>query len=416
MPESPAPAPPSSRSPGEDHVPLFTRDFILLCVATFLFAGSMFLLFAVLPVFVVDELNGADSQVGLIMGAFAVSALLARPMTGHLVDAWSRKTVLGFGALVYAVAPALYTQAETVPIMLGLRVFHGLGIAAYTTAAGVIVADIAPARRRGEGMGYYGMALNLAMTVGPALGVMLMEQISYTWLFWLCAALGLGSLVLSQLIREPTRPPGVRPPDAVRRRWVSRSALFPGFIAVCMTVPFGAVVSFLPLFAKAHGLGNPGVYFTIYSLVVVISRPLAGRLSDRFGRPAVIVPGMLCLTAAMLTLAGTVSTQGMLAAAVLKGLGFGVVQPAIMALAVDRTAPHERGLELATLMGAFDVGVGLSSIVLGVVLDHTNFTVMFLCAGGVALCGGLGTVWGNRSKPAAQRTPPSDVAGPNLRR
>ena len=177
MPESPL-------SPHNQEI-LFTRDFILLCLGTFLFAGSMFLLFAVLPLFIVDELNGADSQVGLIMGAFAVSALLARPMTGRLVDQWSRKTILSIGALIYCLAPALYTQAESVPVMLGLRFFHGFGIAAYTTAAGVIVADIAPASRRGEGMGYYGMSLNLAMTIGPALGVMLIGRIGYDQLFLL---------------------------------------------------------------------------------------------------------------------------------------------------------------------------------------------------------------------------------------
>ncbi len=378
---------------------MFTQDFILLCLGTFLFAGSMFLLFAVLPVFVVEELHGADSQVGLIMGAFAVSALLVRPMTGRLVDQWSRKTILSIGALIYCLAPALYTQAESVPVMLGLRFFHGFGIAAYTTAAGVIVADLAPPSRRGEGMGYYGMSLNLAMTIGPALGVILIGHIDYDSLFWLCAALALGSLVLSQLIREPVRAPS--PQQAGSQQWVSRAALFPGFIAVCMTVTFGAVVSFLPLFVKAANLGNPGLYFTVYSIVVVVSRPFAGRLSDRFGRAAVIVPGMVCLTVAMTTLALSSSLSGLLIAAALQGLGFGGVQPSIMALVVDRSSLHERGAALATLMGAFDVGVGLSSIALGAVLEYTNFTVMFLCAGGVALGGAAGAAWGTRPRPTS---------------
>ena len=386
---------PESPSPSQRPEALFTRDFILLCLGTFLFAGSMFLLFAVLPVFVVEELHGADSQVGLIMGAFALSALLVRPMTGRLVDQWSRKTLLSIGALIYCLAPALYTQVESVPVMLGLRLFHGLGIAAYTTAAGVIVADLAPPSRRGEGMGYYGMSLNLAMTIGPALGVMLIGSIGYNALFWLCAVLALGSLVLSQLIQEPARAPQVGPPS---RQWVSRTALFPGFIAVCMTFTFGAVVSFLPLFVKASNLGNPGIYFSVYSIVVVVSRPFAGRLSDRFGRAAVIVPGLGCLAVAMIALAFSSTLPGILIAAALQGLGFGGVQPSIMALVVDRSPTHERGAALATLMGAFDVGVGLSSILLGAVLEYTDFTVMFLCAGGVALVGAIGAAWGTRER------------------
>ena len=205
--------------------------------------------------------------------------------------------------------------------MLGLRFFHGFGIAAYTTAAGVIVADLAPPSRRGEGMGYYGMSLNLAMTIGPALGVMLIGYIGYDSLFWLCAALGLGSLALSQLIREPAHAPSPHQADTRPHQWVSRTALFPGFIAVCMTVTFGAVVSFLPLFVKAANLGNPGLYFSVYSIVVVASRPFAGRLSDRFGRAAVIVPGMVCLTVAMTTLAFSSSLFGLLIAAALQGPG-----------------------------------------------------------------------------------------------
>ena len=214
----------------------------------------------------------------------------------------------------------------------------------------------------------------------------------------MCAALGLGSLVLSQLIREPARAPSQHQASTQPHQWVSRTALFPGFIAVCMTVTFGAVVSFLPLFVKATNLGNPGLYFSVYSIVVVVSRPFAGRLSDRFGRAAVIVPGMVCLTVAMTTLAFSSSLFGLLVAAALQGLGFGGVQPSIMALVVDRSPLHERGAALATLMGAFDVGVGLSSIVLGAVLEYTDFTVMFLCAGGVALGGAAGAAWGTRTR------------------
>lgn len=347
----------------------------------------MFLLFAVLPVFVVQELKGAQSQVGLIMGAFAFSSVLVRPGSGRIVDIWSRKAGLSVGALIYCLAPALYTQAGSVPVMLGLRFFHGIGIAVYTTAGSVLAADFCPPTRRGEGMGYYGMSMILAMTVGPALGAFLIGPIGFTGLFWLSASLALASLLLGQLLHEPARvrlhgQAGVQHPPLF-----SRAALFPGFVAMCMTMTFGSVVSFLPLFVQAHQLGNPGVFFTVYSVVVVASRPLAGRWSDRFGRAAIIIPGMVLFAVAMTTLAYTTSMHGLLWTAVLQGLGFGGVQPALMALVVDRSTSHDRGPALATLMGAFDVGFGLSAIGLGLVLEYTNFTVMYQCAAGIALIG-----------------------------
>jgi MFS family permease len=364
---------------------LFSRDFLLLCASSFLFSMSMFLLFAVLPLFVVQELHGAKSQVGLIMGAFAVSAVLARPGSGRIVDVWSRKTGLSVGALIYCVAPALYTQAGSVALMLGLRFFHGIGIAVYTTAGSVFAADLCPPARRAEGMGYYGMSMNLAMAFGPALGAALITPIGFIGLFWLCAFLGLASFLLVQLIREKPqeRAHGYKHPPLF-----SKAALLPGFVAMCMTMTFGAVVSFLPLFVQAHNLGNPGLFFTVYSIIVVGSRPFAGRLADRFGRATVIVPGMACLVVAMTILAYTTTQWGLLWSAALQGLGFGCVHPAIMALVVDRSTQHDRGPALATLMGAFDVGVGLSAIGLGQVLEHTDFTTTYLCAAGIALVGG----------------------------
>jgi MFS family permease len=273
--------------------------------------------------------------------------------------------------------------------MMGLRFFHGIGIAVYTTSGSVLAADLCPPTRRGEGMGYYGMAMNLAMIIGPALGAALMEVIGFIHLFWLSAVLALASLMLVQFIHEPTRAAMHPYAGAHRPPLFSRAALFPGFIAMCMTMTFGSVVSFLPLFVRDHELGNPGLFFTVYSIVVVLSRPFAGQWSDRFGRMAVIIPGMMILAVSMVTLAYATSRWGLIGSAVFQGLGFGCVHPAIMAWVVDRSTAHDRGPALATLMGAFDVGVGLSAMGLGIVLQHTNFTVLYLCAAGIALFGGV---------------------------
>ncbi len=407
MPQPPSASTVSSQL-SQDPTPqptLFTSNYVLLCVSAFLFSGSMFILFAVLPLFVVQELHGAESQVGLIMGAFAISAVLTRPFSGLLVSIWSRKSGLSIGTFIYFLAPALYTLAGSVSLMLGLRFFHGIGIAIYTTASSVFVADLSPPSRRGEAMGYYGMALNLSMTIGPALGAYLVGKIGFINLFWLSAALALASFLLTLLLHEPHRSPPPPQTPAKRPPLFHRSALFPGLIAVCMTMTFGTVVSFLPLFVQAHQLGNPGLFFTVYSIAVVVSRPFAGRLSDRFGRPVVIIPGMLLLTMAMTILAFSSSQFGMLSAAVFQGFGFGGVQPSLMAQVVDRSTDHDRGPALATLMGAFDVGVGLSSVGLGLVLGATSFPVTFLCAAGIGLFGAAASTWDAFLRQPAQSVP-----------
>ena len=368
---------------------LFTRNFVVLCISTLLFFESMFLLLAVLPVFIVQELHGTESQVGVVVGVFALAAVMIRPTSGWLVERWNRKLGLALGALIYCIGPLLYTMAESVPVMIGFRLFHGLGIALFTTASSVLVADIAPPSRRGEAMGYYGMMMNVAMATGPVAGAAFVERSGFTQLFWLSALLALACLAILSLLSEPTR--GPRPPHspAERPSLLSRSAVFPGFIAICMTMSFGAVLSFLPLFAQARTLGNPGLYFIVYSIAVIIARPVSGKWSDRFGRAQVIIPGMLLLSIAMTLLAYADSMPWLLSVATLQGIGFGTVQPALMAFCVDRVTERDRGPALATLMMAFDIGHGLSAIGLGLLLEQTNFTTMFLFTGGVSLLGAV---------------------------
>src|SRR5215510_6073254 len=135
--------------------PILTANFVLVCAASFLFSGSMALLLTVLPLYVTQELHGSQLQVGLVAGVFTAAAVLARPLSGRLVDEWGRRAGLRFGALLFTVCPAFFPWATSVSLLLGLRFVHGIGIATYTTGAGTLVADIAPLHRRGEAMGYF---------------------------------------------------------------------------------------------------------------------------------------------------------------------------------------------------------------------------------------------------------------------
>lgn len=391
MPQSVLPQPALASPETADS--LFTRNFVVLCVSTLLFFESMFLLLAVLPVFIVQELRGTEAQVGVVVGVFALAAVMIRPTSGWLVERWNRKLGLTLGALIYCLGPLLYTLAESVPVMIGFRFFHGLGIALFTTASSVLVADIAPPARRGEAMGYYGMMMNVAMATGPVAGAAFVEQTGFTQLFWLSALLALTCLLTVSLLSEPVRTPRPQHSPASRPSLLSRSAVFPGVIAICMTMSFGAVLSFLPLFVQARALGNPGLYFIVYSIAVIIARPVSGKWSDRFGRAQVIIPGMLLLTTAMTLLAYANSIPWLLSVATLQGVGFGTVQPALMAFCVDRVSEQERGPALATLMMAFDIGHGLSAIGLGLLLEQTSFTTMFLFTGGVSLLGAAALIF-----------------------
>ena len=388
MPKPPAASFSSHTSQSEPEV-LFSKDFLLLCLSTFLFFASMFVILPILPPFIIHELHGTESQVGLIMGAFAAASILSRPASGRIVESRSRKFGLALGALIYCLAPMFYTFADSVPVILVVRFCHGAGIAFFTTASSVLVADLAPASRRGEAMGYFGMMLNLALACGPFVGAALVEHAGFPALFLLASSLGLASLAILPFLSEPNRPDrSVQGPRPTKRPpLLSRAALLPGCVAACMSMTVGSILVFLPLLVQERQLGNPGLYFVVFSTVVIITRPITGKWSDRFGRGVIIIPGLLLLAIAMTVLAHADSLPWLLSAAAIQGVGFGSVQPALFALGIDRSTEQTRGPVLATLMMALDLGHALSGIGLGLVLEHTNFTVTYLCVAGIALLG-----------------------------
>ena len=148
---------------------------------------------------------------------------------------------------------------------------------------------------------------------------------------------------------------------------------------------YGSIVSFLPLYAVSRGITNPGMFFTAYAIVVIVARGLTGRLSDRYGRSSVVIPGLILAALGLWVLAFATSLVLFLAVAVIYGLAFAMVQPSLMAMVVDRAHPSRRGAAMGTFSSAMDLGIGLGSLIWGVVAQVAGYQVMYLAAGCVAI-------------------------------
>ncbi|MBI3003585.1 MAG: MFS transporter, partial [candidate division NC10 bacterium] len=278
---------------------LLTGPFVLTCVATFFFFLSFYLLLPTLPLYA-QEYGMGESEIGLIIGAFAFSALLVRPYVGRAIDRHGRRGVLLLGTAVFLFSSLAYHFTRTVGSLLALRLLHGAGMGLFTTAASAVTTDLAPPERRGEAMGYFGMAANLAMAGGPAVGMWLIGDGAFGGLFLTAGSVAAAAVLLATAVPE-TFPAGAAP--AVPGPLFSRAALLPSGAMLSLCITYGAVVSFLPLLGRQVGMGNPGLFFTVYAAFLVLTRPQAGLLSDRVGRAAVILPGMALVAAAMGTLA-----------------------------------------------------------------------------------------------------------------
>ena len=365
---------------------MFTRDFSLAILANLFSFASMYVLLATLPLYVV-AIGGTVSDAGVVLACFTLSAVVVRPVVGRLSDRRAKKAIMLAGAVILAASSLLYAPVHSVPLLMAVRVFHGVGWAAFGTAASALAADLAPLSRRGEAMGYFGVGMNVAMAIGPALGVFLVGWAGYGSLFLTAMVLGAAAALTTAGIAEPRRAPGQ---GALQRGWRSfilPSALFPSAVLFTNALTYASVVALLPLFADEAGLGNPGLFFTVFSVVVLVLRGPLGRVSDRRGRVAVVAPGLSVTFVALLVLSQAQSTTTMLVVAVLYAVGVGAAQPTLMAMTVDRAGPQERGAAMGTYTTAMDLGIGVGSVVWGVVAQSLGFATMYVAASLMGLVG-----------------------------
>lgn len=362
---------------------IWTRDFILIVMSNFFIFLGFQMTLPTIPLFV-EELGGNDQLIGMVVGIFTFSALLLRPYAGHALESKGRRFVYLTGLGIFVLSVGSFGFVKSLIFLFIMRVIQGLGWGFSTTASGTIATDLIPAKRRGEGMGYYGLSGNLALAIGPSLGLALVGIVSFTQLFIICAALGLAALLLSSTIRYKA----VDSQTSQLKKWdfYEKTAIPPSMLLFFLTVTFGGIASFLPIYSAQKGIEGIHWYFLLYALALMISRTFAGRLYDQRGHQAVFIPGALLIIISMLLLAWLPNSLMMFIAAILYGLGFGTVQPALQAWSVKEAPSNRRGMANATFFSFFDLGVGIGAILFGQIAYMFGYSMIYIVSAISVLC------------------------------
>lgn len=316
-------------------------------------------------------------HVGLVVGIFTFSAMLVRPWAGFFLDTRGRRGILLGGLAIFIVSALAYNLSTSLILLLLNRTLHGLGWGACTTAAGTVAADTIPPRRMGEGMGYFGLATALSMAIAPAAGLFLVNNYTFTHLFFTSALLACIAFVLAASIRYHKVSNKSGP---VRPALYEKKAARPSLVVFFVTSTFGALVSFLVLYAGQRGINDIGPFFIVFAVTMFVSRPLAGPIADKKGFDVVVIPGLALITFTMLLLSTARTLETFLIAATCYGLGFGATQPSLQALAVRGLPPQRRGAANGTFFSAFDLGIGASSIGWGFLAQATSYSFMYAAA------------------------------------
>ncbi|KOP71096.1 multidrug MFS transporter [Bacillus sp. FJAT-21945] len=368
--------------------PLWTKNFLgISFISLFLFL-VFYILLTTLPIYVLDELHGNETQVGLIVAVFLIAAVLCRPFTGKWIDAIGRKKILLSSVIIFTIASLLYVWTDSIPLLLGLRFLHGIGFGMATTATGAIIADIVPNERKGEGLGYYALFMNLAMVIGPFAGLTIIQISSFNRLFILCTVLAFFALVLSFIVRIPE---ASIPEEKVHSTFsigsfFEKNAISVSIVGGILALAYSGILSFISIYAKELGLFKAAsFFFVVYAIAIVISRPFTGRWFDLYRENKIVYPSIILFAIGMVLLSQANSTFLFLFSAAIIGLGYGSLSPSLQTVAIKNSSPSKRGLATSTFFTFFDSGIGIGSYALGVIAVYMDLSTLYLILAVVVL-------------------------------
>ena len=368
------------------------RSLLTLFTAGLLFWSSLASLLPTLPLYV-QSVGGTKQQIGFVMGAFAIGLLLSRAQLGKLADSRGRKQVLFLGASVAAIAPLGYLLAQSIPLLLLLRAFHGISIAAFTTAYSALVTDLSPPGKRGELIGYMSLVSPIGLAFGPAIGGFVQAGVGYTPLFAMSATFAATAVFFTSKIAEPnfadlTKSDSLSEDKNSQKFWQmlwNPRVRIPALVLLLVGLVFGTLSTFMPLFIQETKANlNAGLFYSTAAIASFGMRVVTGRASDKYGRGLFISGGLICYVLSMLLLYLANNSGAFLISALVEGCAGGTVLPMMVTLMSDRCEPYERGRLFSLCIGGFDLGIAIAGPTLGFVAEQVGYRNMFGLAAGLA--------------------------------
>ena len=356
-----------------DSKSLYTLPFFILCCSQMLFSGSFNMIIPELPAYL-TSLGGEDYK-GFIIALFTLTAAFSRPFSGKLTDTIGRLPVMIFGTMVCIVCSLFYPILTSVSGFMFLRLLHGFSTGFRPTAATAYIADIVPVGRRGEAMGMMGVSMNLGASMFPPIGSWLAMSYSIDYMFYVASLVAVFSVIMILGLKETLvekAPFQVSILKIKRNEIIEPSVIPAAIVAVCIYLNFGVLVTISPDQSDFLGIENRGMLFTSFTIFSILSRLVAGKSADRYGRIPVIKVGVLMTAASLIVMGLAASAWQLFAASGLLGFSLGIASPAIFAWVIDLSVEERRGRGTATLYIALEVGIGMGALISAWIYDNNN--------------------------------------------
>ena len=343
---------------------------------------TQYVLVAALPIVITSELGGSDLDAGLAMTYFQIGTILCRIFAGRLIDGFNKRIVLLISTALFFIIMGLFNFTTSLEAVFVLRGLHGVVFALGTTVMATLAVLVLPPNRKGEGVNMFAIFSNIAMVLGPAIGLYALSSYGSMALYiFLTVMTGL-AMVLSNII--PLSKELALPKQSKYKGWhisqfIENKSLPWALMGLFIGFTYSGVLVFIPIELNSMGAGIWGsAFFAIFALMIIISRPIVGKIYARYGSKIIIYTGLGLFILGLFVLGLAITPLAILFTAPLLGLGYGAAQPAFQALAIQ-SAPIERaGVSTATYFLALDISVGAGSVILAVLASAWGYQYLYM--------------------------------------
>ncbi len=351
------------RSENTQKPALWTRNFLTVSAANFLLFFSFYQLLPILPLYIIEKFQTDNATAGIIISLYTIGALSCRPFAGFLVDTLSRKPLYFWTFFGFTLCFLGYKTVGLLPLLAIIRFSHGLFFGISSTASNTVAIDALPSSRRGEGIGYFGISVNLAFATGPMTGMFLYEAFGDSIVFVTSIILCVIGLILVQTLKIPPKEKKPHAPLSLDRFFLTRA--IPQFINfIFVGFAYGPVTNYIALYAKELGIGGSGWFYALIAAGLIMNRIMTGKLIDKGYLVHLVGSGMTLIIFAFTLLAFCHSSLTFFISAFLIGTSLGLIFPGYQTMCVNLARHDQRGTANSTYLSGWDIGIG-SGILIG---------------------------------------------------
>ncbi|MFA6835327.1 MAG: MFS transporter [Fibrobacteraceae bacterium] len=367
---------------------IWTKPFINICTTNFLLFFAFYLILPILPLYITEEFKAGKTVSGIVLAAYTAGALISRPFAGYFVDSFNRKKLFLISYILYSSIFIGYFTAGFLALLAFTRFVHGIVFGSVSTTSNTIAVDLLPSARRGEGIGYYGVAFNIAFALGPMTGAFICEKWGFDAVFYTSLAIcTIGTFLAIPLKTKQKAIKKDATPISFDRFFLTSAV--PQFLCLIFVgFAYGPVINYLTLYGNSVGVEKvAGPFYSLIAVGLISSRLLIAKHIDRGYIIQIIAIGTLILASAFGILGFFHYRSTFFVAALLIGIGNGMICPSYQTLFVNMARHNQRGTASSTYLTGWDVGIGTGILLGGIIAEHLSYGAIFAISAFVVFIG-----------------------------